>query len=71
MDWKQVESSNISAMAHDGVLMGVTFKSGVTYAYENVTREVFDEIVTAESVGGRFNSLVKKHPDRYPYRRLN
>lgn len=70
MDWKTVESSNISAMAHDGITMGVTFKSGATYAYENVERKVFDEILAAESIGGKFNTLVKKNPDRYPFRKI-
>lgn len=70
MNWKTVESSNISAMGHDGVTMAVTFKSGVTYAYDNVERHVFDEIVSSDSIGGSFNTLVRKNPERYPYRRI-
>lgn len=70
MDWKQVESSNISAMAHEGTTMGVTFNSGTTYLYDNVGRETFDEIISADSVGGKFNSIVKKNPGKFPYRRI-
>lgn len=71
MDWKEVESSNLAAVAHDAEKdeMHVKFKNGRVYAYKGVSERVFSEVIGGASVGRTFNHLVKSHPDRYPYRR--
>lgn len=70
MNWNKVESSNIKAIAHDGTTMGVSFHSGAVYAYDNVPRGVFDEVVVASSVGRAFHHMVRSNPDLYPYRKI-
>lgn len=70
MQFQEVESSNIHAMAHEGTTMQVQFNSGDIYEYTNVNVSVFADIVNAPSVGSRFNALVKRNPEMYPFRRL-
>jgi len=71
IDWNPVESSNIQALAYDGVFMYVRFLSGGIYRYGNVPESVYQELLNAESVGGSFHRLIKKNPDKYPYQKLN
>lgn len=70
MEMKQVESSNISAIGHAGHTMVVQFKNGTKYRYENVSAELYQRILDAESVGKAFNELVKKNPTAHPYAKL-
>lgn len=45
-----VKSSNIEAIGHDGTTLAVKFKSG-TYHYYGVSKEQFDGLNKAESIG--------------------
>ena len=65
-----VESSQIQDLAWKDDVMYVTFHSGVTYSYQNVSYDLYREIVGAESVGSTFHQRIKKHPDLYPYKKL-
>lgn len=66
----KVESSNIGALALENGTLLVSFLNGSQYAYENVNEKIFDEIVSAASVGRTFHQLVKSKPDEYPFRRV-
>lgn len=67
-----VESSNIAAIGHDPLasVMTVQFHAGTRYAYANVSADIFNEILMADSVGKAFNLLVKSKPDQFPYTRV-
>ncbi len=69
--WVNVQSSNIDAVGYQDNRLFIRFHGGAEYAYDKVPREVFQEIVRAESVGSCFHNLIKKRPEKYPYRRLN
>lgn len=43
--------------------MFMTFKSGQTYLYKEVSHEVYEEFVNSESHGRAFNSLIKNNKD--------
>ena len=58
---QHVDSSNIEAVGYDedSSLLVIEFKSGAVYEYEAVPKEVYEELMDAESVGKTFNRLVK------------
>ncbi len=60
--FRPVESSNLQAIAYSSParILYVTFKSGETYAYEEVTQEKFNAVMDAPSVGSAFHSEIKK-----------
>lgn len=64
-----VESSTIAAMAHDVATstMTVDFKNGSRYQYENVTREKYEALLAAPSVGSAFDKEIKKQADQHPF----
>lgn len=66
---KPVESSSISAMAHDPLtsVLRVQFTSGAVYDYQNVPATLHETILGADSVGSTFHKLIKKAPLEYPY----
>lgn len=55
MEMQPVKSSNIAAIGHEGDELRVEFKNGNTYRFPEVSREEFDALVSAESVGKAFN----------------
>lgn len=68
----QVVSSQIAAMSfnHDSKIVTVGFTNGQSYEYQNVDYERFQAIVSADSVGKAFNSLIKSNPTAYPFKKL-
>ena len=65
-----VTSSNVAEVGHDEEteVLEVQFKGGAVYQYRGVPRDVFDELVTARSVGRYFNDQVK---NVYPTERVS
>jgi hypothetical protein len=73
LPWSDVESSNIARVAfvaepgQEGTLY-VEFKGGQgsrTYTYEDVPLHVYENLLTADSVGRYFAHVVKARPDLY------
>lgn len=62
-----VESSNVAALAFDATMQAIVvefhYKSEV-YAYFPCTREEYEKLETAESVGIHFNQHIKKSKDK-------
>ena len=56
---QSVQSSNIRAIGHDGSMLRVEFSNGSTYDYEGVPSRVFDDLVSADSVGRYFAQNIK------------
>ena len=56
-----VESSNILEVGfdEDTETLYITFKSGITYSYENVPYFTFEEMQGAESVGSYFHKNIR------------
>lgn len=60
----------ISAV-YEANVMKVRFKAGTEYHYEGVSKEMFDEILGADSVGRAFNQKVKSDPVAFPFRQID
>ena len=61
MEWKQVESSNIDAIAYDedNQELRVRFKSGTEYVYTDVPAKVYQGFLDADSKGRYLNTVIK------------
>lgn len=59
--WQKVTSSNVDEVAYDpeNKLLYVRFTNKSIYSYDGVSQEVFDGLLTAESVGKYLNANVK------------
>ena len=60
MQHHPVKSSMVASLAHKGTTMHVTFTSGGTYEYQDISPEMFSSIKNAPSVGKRLNELRMK-----------
>lgn len=69
--WQKVESSNLDEVKHEGTTMSVRFKGGAEYEYQNVSQELFENVLGGSSIGRRFNELIKSNPELYPFRRVH
>lgn len=69
IEMESVVSSNISAVGwdQDSHTLQVEFSSGDVWQYDNVSREVYENLRDAGSVGGYFASAIK---NRYTGRRV-
>lgn len=65
MDMQFVDSSNIERIGYDfnSSTLRIEFKSNRTYDYSNVPENVFNELITASSIGGYHARNIK---DLYP-----
>lgn len=61
MEVTKVTSSNIDAIGYDPMqrVLKVVFKSGSIYDYYEVGQEVYDDLMSAESIGRTFNQTVR------------
>jgi hypothetical protein len=70
LPWKAVESSNVRRLALQGVSplgMGdlwVEFKNGAVYRYQGVSKDKFERLLEANSVGSMMNKTIR---NRHPY----
>ena len=77
---RPVKSSNIDAVGHNASdrRLTVKFKNGTQHTYDNVSREDYDALVNAKSVGSHFAQHIrnrggvatKAKPKRKPGRKL-
>ena len=67
-----VKSSNIAALWHDPInlTMLVQFMTGVTYSYANVSVDMYNQILKADSVGSAFHKLIKSQPNKHPFTKV-
>ena len=58
----EVESSNLAQVGYDDdrSLLLLEFKNGGKFAYPNVERETFDDMMDADSIGKFFFANIKK-----------
>lgn len=57
--WRDVDSSNLSAVAYDGTDLHVRFTTGGAGRYLGVPQAVFDALLEAPSKGVFLNKYVK------------
>lgn len=72
MKFVSVISSQIAQLGYDAEssTMRVIFTNGSTYDYSNVSRELFEELLAAPSVGRHFSKVIKKNPTTYPFAKI-
>jgi hypothetical protein len=63
MDWKNVDSSFIQAVAYEDDLRAfhIKLKGGKEFSYKQVPRKVYDNLLTAESKGRVFNEIKRNY----------
>lgn len=75
---QDVQSSLLKQLGHDAetftlsarFLPGKNSPAGKVYAYQNVSEEVWDDVINPKngaSVGEAFTAIIKKHPELYPF----
>jgi hypothetical protein len=64
-------SSHITGAAYDDDTqeLAITFSGKSTYIYSGVTKDVADEFSAAGSAGQFLDSVIKKNPGMYPFRK--
>ena len=77
MEWKEVDSSQIHSVAYDAETqtLGIRFKTTKTkpiteYHYSNITKSMYDSLVSAESVGRYFGNYIKAFPNDFPFTKV-
>ena len=68
INFVKVESSNIEKVGHDNEDLYVTYKSGNTYKYLGVPKEVYNNLLESESKGRFMNSAIKEN---YKYTKVD
>ena len=61
MNMQEVKSSNISKVGYDAAekIMAIQFSSGAIYHYRNVTPDVHEAMLKADSIGKHFAMNIK------------
>lgn len=56
MERKQIESSNMNSIGHNAKkqLLEVEFHNGKVYQYHPVSKETYEELINAKSIGSWF-----------------
>ncbi len=69
MDLKAVTSSQIAKVGYDPKTntLGIEFKTGGVYHYDNFTQEDYDALKKAKSVGSHFYKHIKPHATKFPF----
>lgn len=67
VDYRQVESTNIDKVGYLNEDLYVKFKTGATYRYKNVPKNIYEDFLAAESKGRFMNELKK---NKYEYERV-
>jgi KTSC domain len=65
----QVESSNLASVGYDESTktLEIQFHSGGIYEYDDVEKEIYDDLMKAESKGSYFMSMIR---GAYSYNRV-
>lgn len=69
MELRNVVSSNIAQVGHDpnqNVLI-IRFVNGTYYRFDNVPEQVYNNFITAQSVGKYFQSYIR---NTYPFKKI-
>lgn len=63
MDRTPVVSSNIASVGYDedSSTLEIEFNNGAVYQYFDVSKKIYDGLITADSVGSYLASYIKGH----------
>jgi hypothetical protein len=61
MDRMQVESEPVASVGFDDGTLEIEFTSGRIYQYFDVPAQMYEHLLSAESVGGYFNANIRGH----------
>ena len=69
MEVTKVTSSNLDSVGYDTATntLRVIFRSGATYDFAGVPYDVYMNLMSAESIGRAFNTMIR---DQYEFERL-
>ena len=69
MDKQPVLSKNIASVSYDDAneILEISFVSGRTYSYSNVSRETYDAFMQHPSKGYFFHHVIK---GKFPYKEI-
>lgn len=69
MEMQEVSSSNIKKVGYDEdtQTMGVIFHNGYFYHFSDVPKEVYEELISAPSIGQQFNATIR---NQYEYQNI-
>ena len=71
MGWMhRVTSRSLLAVGFDLGFLMVKFVNGSGYEYKTVPRDLYEQLLAAESKGAFFTATIKKDPARFPFRKL-
>lgn len=59
MVMQPVSSSNIASIGYDNGTLHIRFQSGAAYAYYNVPQSVYNNFLSAASLGKYFHANIK------------
>jgi hypothetical protein len=62
IEWRPVTSTSVAEVGHDGQSLHVRFRSGAVYSFADVTRQQFEDLLAAKSVGKHFNQHFRGKP---------
>ena len=72
MERTKIESSQIRSVGFDGSSneMEIEFKPGSVYTYKNITQDIYDNFMRADSKGRFFGQTIKPCPEKYPFTKI-
>jgi hypothetical protein len=71
-EWTPITSTSVAAMKYREKLrvLEIKFKNNQVYQYDNVDKELVQNLLQAKSFGSTFHHLIKVNPALYPCRAL-
>lgn len=69
MNMIPVVSSDISAIGYENGILYVSFHAGGLYSYQNVSIELYNQLMSAPSHGSFFARNIRNNP-MYPYTKI-
>jgi len=70
MHREQVSSSNIKSIGYESnsETLEIEFRDGGIYQYFNVTSNIYEELISASSIGSFFHKYIKEN---YNWKKIN
>lgn len=73
IELQKVESSNLYAVGYDDKNKELIIQFGQPtpkseYVYKNITKQMYNNLMKAESKGKFFHEKIRKNPNKYPYK---
>lgn len=70
IEMEAVSSESAKKLGWKDKTLAVEYKGGGLYHYDGVPKRLYVLIRDAVSIGKALDKLIKKHPDKYPFRKI-